>query len=99
MPSTSKANALKLASLAHEVGADALRGTLRHDEEGHWSVGFTEIEAWISRYAGTEVVLAIAAIEQEAPAAQIRTCRTCGAQFTTPTCPHCDEVRSRLRGK
>lgn len=99
MPSTSKANALKIAGLAHEVGADALRGTLRQDASGHWSVGFTEIETWLSRYSGMEVVLALAPIEQETPSALRRTCRTCGAQYATPTCPHCDEVRSRLRGK
>jgi len=99
MPSTSKANALKLASLAHEVGADALRGTLRQDDEGHWAVGFTELDAWLSRHAGAEVVLALASIEHESAAAYLRTCRTCGTQYATPTCPHCEEVRSRLRGK
>ena len=99
MSPTSKANALRLASLAHEVGADALRGTLRQNEEGRWTISFTEIESWLSSHAGAEVVLAIASIEQEAPATYRRTCRTCGNAYEGPACPHCEEVRSRLRRK
>ncbi|HNS50441.1 MAG TPA: hypothetical protein PKO09_04585 [Anaerolineae bacterium] len=97
MASTSKAHALRLASLATEAGAETLRGTLRQDEEGRWLVGFTEVGPWLARHAGTEVVLVIASIE-EAQAAYSRTCRTCGTLYSTPTCPHCKEVRNRLRG-
>lgn len=98
MPSTSKANALRLAGLAAETGADTLRGTLRQDEEGRWIVGFTEVGPWLARHAGSEVVLVIAGIEA-VQSAYSRTCRTCGAQYTTPTCPQCEKVRDRLRGK
>ena len=98
MPSTSKANALRLASLAAEIGADTLRGMLRQDEEGRWIVGFTEVGPWLARHSGSEVVLVMASIE-EASSAYSRTCRTCGTQYTSPSCPHCAKVRDRLRGK
>jgi hypothetical protein len=97
MSPTSKASALKLASVAYELGAEALRGTLQQNEAGRWTIGQIEIESWLSRHAGAELVLAVAPIEQEAAEGYRRTCRTCGEEFTGPTCPHCDEVRSRLR--
>lgn len=99
MPSTSRANALRIASLAHETGAEALRGVLRKNEDGRWTLSYVEIESWLSRYADAEVVLVVAPIEQEAPAAQLRTCRTCGNEYAGPTCPRCEEVRTRLRRK
>jgi rubrerythrin len=93
-----KANALRLASTAHELGAEALRGILEQNAAGRWTVGHIEIESWLSRHAGQELVLAIAVISQEAPLAYTRTCRTCGQEYEGPTCPHCEAVRSRLRG-
>jgi hypothetical protein len=98
MASIPKANALKLASTARELGAAALRGVLERNAAGRWTVGHIEIESWLSAYAGQELVLAVAAIDQEAPLAYTRTCRTCGQEYEGPTCPHCEAVRSRLRG-
>jgi len=97
MSPTSKANALRLASVAHELGAEVLRGTLQQDEAGRWTIGQIEIESWLSRHAGAELVLAVAPIDAEAPEGYRRTCRTCGNEYAGPTCPHCEEVRSRLR--
>lgn len=98
MSSISKANALKLASAARDLGAEALRGTLERNEDGHWTVGYIEVESWLSRHAGHEVVLAVAAIDQETPPAYTRICRTCGNEYEGRTCPHCEAVRRRLRG-
>src|SRR5512139_4127795 len=97
MSSTSKGNALRLASTAQEMGADALRGTLEQNEAGHWTLSYVELESWLSRYAGQELVVAVAAIEPEAAKAYIRTCRTCGREYEGLSCPHCDEIRRRLR--
>jgi hypothetical protein len=97
MSPTSKGNALKLATTAHELGGEALRGTLIQNEAGHWTIGYVEIESWLSRYAGQELVLAAAAIEAEAPATYTRTCRTCGREYEGQACPHCEAIRSRLR--
>lgn len=93
-----RASALKLAGTAHDLGAEALRGTLEQNESGRWTVGHIDIASWLSRHEGQEVVLAVAAIDQETPMAYVRTCRTCGNEYEGRTCPHCEAVRRRLRG-
>ena len=98
MTTVPRASALKLSSTAHELGAEALRGTLEQNEAGRWTIGHIEIESWLSRYAGQELVLAAAAIDQETPMVYTRTCRTCGRDYEGRTCPHCEQVRRRLRG-
>jgi len=97
MSSVPKASALRLASTAHELGADVLRGTLEQNEAGRWMIGHTEIETWLAHCAGQETVLAMVSINQDVPTGQNRTCRTCGREYEGRTCPHCEEVRSRLR--
>ena len=97
MSPTSKGNALKLASAAHDLGGEALRGTITQNEAGRWIIGFIEIESWLSRHAGQEIVLAVAAIEAETAATYTRTCRTCGREYEGSSCPHCEAIRSRLR--
>lgn len=93
-----RADALRLASTAHELGAEALRGKLEQDENGRWTIGYIEVESWLSRHAGEEIVLAVAAIDHEAPVIYTRTCRTCGNEYEGRSCPHCEAVRRRLRG-
>ena len=97
MSSVPKASALRLASTAHELGAEVLRGTLEQNEAGHWTIGHIDIEAWLSRHAGQETVLAVVSIDQGTPTSYTRTCRTCGREYEGRTCPHCEEVRLRLR--
>jgi rubrerythrin len=98
MSSIPRASALRLASAARDLGAEALRGKLEQNEEGRWTVGYIEIESWLSRHAGQELVLAVAAIDEETPMAFIRVCRTCGNEYEGRSCPHCEAVRRRLRG-
>ena len=93
-----RANALQLASAARDLGAEALRGILEQNESGRWTVGHIEIEGWLSRHEGYELVLTVAAIDQETPMTYTRTCRTCGNDYEGRTCPHCEQVRRRLRG-
>jgi rubrerythrin len=98
MSPISRASALRLASTAHDLGAEALRGLLEQNESGRWTIGHIDVESWLSRYAGQEIVLALAAIDQEVAATYTRICRTCGNEYEGRTCPHCDAVRRRLRG-
>jgi rubrerythrin len=93
-----RATALKLASNAREMGAEALRGLLEQSEDGRWTIGHIGVESWLSRHEGYEVVLAVAAIDRETPMAYMRTCRTCGNEHEGRICPHCESVRRRLRG-
>lgn len=98
MPPIPRTSALTLASTARDVGAEALRGVLEQDSDGRWTVGHIEVESWLSRYEGYELVLVAAPIDQETPMAYTRTCRTCGNEYEGRTCPHCEAVRRRLRG-
>ncbi|MGD2206821.1 MAG: hypothetical protein PVH17_08585 [Anaerolineae bacterium] len=98
MSSIPRASALKLAGTARDLGAEALRGILEQNEEGRWTVGHIEVESWLSRHAGQEIVLAVGAIDTETPMTFTRTCRTCGNEYQGRTCPHCEAVRRRLRG-
>jgi rubrerythrin len=98
MSSIPRENALKLADAARDQGAEALRGILEQNEEGRWTVGHIEVESWLSRHAGLELVLVVAAIDKETPMAFVRTCRTCGNEYEGRNCPHCEAVRRRLRG-
>jgi len=98
MSSVSRVNALRLASTAHDMGAQALRGFLGKNDAGRWTVGHIEVEGWLSRLEGQELVLAVAAIDEETPMAYTRTCRTCGNDYEGRACPHCEAVRRRLRG-
>ncbi|MBN1659208.1 MAG: hypothetical protein JXA93_12440 [Anaerolineae bacterium] len=93
-----RASALRLASTARELGAEALRGILEKNDDGRWAVGHIAVESWLSRHAGQEVVLLVAAIDEETPVAYTRTCRTCGNEYEGRICPHCEAVRRRLRG-
>jgi hypothetical protein len=98
MAAVSRASAQKLASTAHGLGAEALRGLLTQNEAGRWLIGHIEIESWLSRHTGREIVLAVAAIEEDAPVPYVRICRTCGRDYEGSGCPHCEAVRRRLRG-
>jgi rubrerythrin len=98
MPAIPRVNALRLASNARDLGAEALRGLLEQNADGRWTVGHIEVESWLSRYDGYELVLVAAPIDQETPMAYTRTCRTCGREYEGRTCPHCEAVRRRLRG-
>jgi rubrerythrin len=80
------------------MGAEALRGVLERNESGRWTVSYIEVESWLSRFEGQEVVLAVAAIDEKTPMAYTRTCRTCGNEYEGRICPHCEAVRRRLRG-
>jgi hypothetical protein len=98
MSAIPRASALQLASTAHDLGAEALRGTLSKNKAGRWTVSFIEVESWLSRHDGLEVVLAVAAIDTETPMAYTRTCLTCGNDYEGRRCPHCEAIRRRLRG-
>ena len=98
MSSIPRASALRLASTGRELGAEALRGLLEQNDDGRWTISHITVKSWLSRHAGQEVILVMAAIDAETAAAYTRICRTCGNEYEGQTCPHCDAVRRRLRG-
>ncbi len=93
-----KASVLELATAAYELEARVLRGPLHRDAEGRWRIGETAVEEWLAAGEGQEVVLILASLSEETPLAP-RVCRTCGREYVGWDCPHCREVRRRLRGR
>lgn len=89
---------LKLAAAAYEMDLDVLRGLLHRDEKGEWYVGERLLSDWLAAHDGEELVLVLGSLEDEREI-EVRTCRTCGRDYTDLECPHCRERRIRLRGR
>jgi hypothetical protein len=94
----SKPAALRLASNALDSGAMALRGPLVRNERGEFIVGDRNLSEWLKHYVGQEVILILAPVDTNIYD-QVRTCGVCGRDYEGPECPHCAEVRARLRGR
>jgi hypothetical protein len=95
--SVRKASVLELATYAYELEAGVLRGVLLRDEDGSWKIEGTAIEDWLAAYKGKEIVFIAASLEDDRPM-RAKVCRTCGREYQGVECPHCREVRRRLRG-
>ena len=94
----SRTEALNISTSALELGADVLRGQLTKAAGGsRWSLGDVDLDAWLERYQGQELVVVVAPVGP--PSEERRYCRTCGTEFTGNVCPHCREVNLRLRGR
>ena len=94
----SKDKALRLAANAMDMGAVALRGPLSVEEDGQYSVGDRNLSEWLNRYEDQQIVVILAPVDTS-PYDQIRVCGVCGRDYEGAECPHCAQVRARLRGK
>ena len=92
-----KAAVLDLATAAYEVDAEVKRGTLKK-VDGRWTVSDHEMNDWLNRFEGHEVVVIVASLTDDRPI-EPRICRTCGRDFVGVECPHCRTARIRLRGR
>jgi len=92
-----RATVYKLASSAHEAGLDVMSGSLHQDNEGFWIINGQSLSSWLSRHSGEEVVIVLGSLDDERPM-EVRTCRTCGRDYTDLECPYCRANRIRLRG-
>ena len=95
--SVRKASVLELATYAYELEAGVLRGLLEKQADGSWTIDGAAIEEWLAAYAGQEIVLIAASLQDERPM-KSKVCRTCGREYEGIECPHCRRVRRRLRG-
>ena len=93
----SKTSALRLAGNAMDMGAVALRGPLSVGEDGEFIIGDRNLSEWLRRYVGQEVVVVLAPVDTHLYD-QVRQCGVCGRDYKGDECPHCTEVRARLRG-
>lgn len=92
-----RATVYKLASTAQEAGLDVMSGDLRQDDDGHWIINGQSLTSWLARHTGEEVVIVLGSLADERPM-DVRTCRTCGRDYTDLECPYCRANRIRLRG-
>jgi hypothetical protein len=98
MMGISKSEARRLGMSAVELGAQVLRGVVTIGPDGA-KIDGTDISEWLAEHADAELVLIAAPVDQlarEQDATKI--CYTCGRDYQGDSCPHCAEVRARLRG-
>jgi hypothetical protein len=87
----------KLATAAHEIDLDVMDGVLARDDNGRWHIGRHDLMKWLASHEGEELILVLGSLADEGPL-QVRTCRTCGRDYTDMECPYCRANRIRLRG-
>ena len=99
MPAHRKASIRELASAAYELDSGVVQGRLhRGAEHDGWKVGDKELDEWLARYAGHNIVLIVASLDDERSVPS-KVCRTCGTEYVGIACPRCREARIRLRGR
>ncbi len=97
MSAIRRATILKLASAAYERQLDVMNGVVSQDANGQWYVGGHDLTTWLAAHQGQEMVLVLGSLDDERPV-EVRTCRTCGRDYTDVECPYCRANRIRLRG-
>jgi hypothetical protein len=99
MPSYRKASIRELASAAYELDSGIVEGRLRRSvTEGRLMVGSVELNEWLAKYDGQEIILIVASLDDDRPVSS-KVCRTCGTEYVGIYCPRCREARIRLRGR
>ena len=83
------ANAQELAIIAHETGAEVLRGALRDpSESGGWQLGNIDLSEHLDKYRGQELTVIIASLGKTETERVI--CGICGfALSEVGECPRC----------
>lgn len=97
MAAIRRAAILKLASAAYEMKLDVMNGQIHQTEDGRWHIGGHDLNSFLERHRGEELVMVLGLLDDDQPV-EIRTCRTCGRDYTDLECPYCRANRIRLRG-
>jgi hypothetical protein len=98
MTTIRRAAILKRASAAYEMDLSVASGVVTRDKDGRWRVGAHDLDNWLTAHEGEESVLVLGSLEDDRPVA-VRTCGTCGRDYTEIECPYCRASRIRLRGQ
>lgn len=93
----SKSEARQLAKNGLEMGALVLRGVLTIGPDGA-TIDRTSISEWLDQHVNSELILIAAPVGKIALESEVKSCYTCGRDYVGDACPHCAEVRARLRG-
>lgn len=98
MPAYRKASIRELIRAAYELDGRFIEGRLhREAESGRWLLDDAPLDEWLARNEGHNVTLLLVSQEEDRPMEE-RVCITCGRKYIGLECPHCREVRTRLRG-
>ncbi|HNT78430.1 MAG TPA: hypothetical protein PKH77_25750 [Anaerolineae bacterium] len=98
MPAYRKASIRELIRSAYELDGRFIEGRLHREAEGgRWLVGDIPLDEWLSQNEGQNITLLLLSLDDERPMEE-RVCMTCGRKYIGVECPHCREVRTRLRG-
>lgn len=95
--SISKEEARRLAINVTDMGGQVLRGTLTIGPAGA-AVNQVNLLEWLAAHVDTEILLVAASIAEAGANSEIKTCQRCGRDYRGDACPHCAEIRARLRG-
>ncbi len=93
----SRKDSQTLSGTAARTGATVLGGTLTKEGD-HYFINKTDVTALLESLVGEQVVFIAAAVREKSEQ-ETKTCLTCGRDYTEAACPHCANVRARLRGE
>ena len=96
MPAYRKASIWELTSAAYELDGRTVQGVLHRGEDGRWMIGSKSLESWLSRNEGENAVLILLSLDNDSPMER-KVCQGCGREYVGVECPHCRDVRRRLR--
>jgi len=94
----SKSEARRLTRVGMEAGARVLRGKLTIGPDGIVTINDKALAEWLQTYNDEDVIFIAAPVGNIAIENEVKTCYTCGRDYKSTACPHCAEVRARLRG-
>ena len=94
--SVSRSDARKLSMDAAKMGATTLGGLLVKNGD-RFFINKTDVTQHLENLLQQNVVLVIGTVHDDVKE-RLRTCLTCGRDYTGSECPRCANVRSRLRG-
>lgn len=93
-----KADIRRLATEVYKLDGRTLEGVLRRDPvDGRLTINGVVLEEWLACDEGQEISLFTIPAESSQPM-EVQVCNTCGREYRGSSCPHCREVRYRLRG-
>jgi hypothetical protein len=95
--SISRIDARELAKKGAEMGGRVLRGTLTVTD-AHISIDQVNLIDWLAEHNETEVLLIAAPVGRSSTEQKVKSCLTCGRDYSGERCPYCAEARARLRG-
>jgi hypothetical protein len=91
-------DARNLSADGAKVGAIVLGGRLVKEGD-RYVINKTDITALLDELVEQNIVLVFGQVAEQDKNSIVHTCLTCGREYTSSECPHCANVRSRLRGE